>query len=133
MPPTAPGSPPTPAEATGRALVAGAALGVVLAAAGVYAGLKTSIIDGGGIAAALAGLMIFSRARRPYGLLENNITATTAASAGVMGFVAGLAGPIPALGLMGITLPAWSVALLGTAAGLVGITAATLLRRKLVI
>ena len=133
MLPTEPGPPPARAEATGRALVAGAVLGVVLAAAGVYAGLKTSILDGGSIAAALAGFMIFSRARRPYGLLENNITATTAASAGVMGFVVGLAGPIPALALMGVTLPGWSVALLGTAAGLVGITAATLLRRKLVV
>jgi uncharacterized oligopeptide transporter (OPT) family protein len=34
---------------------------------------------------------------------------------------------------MGVTLPAWSVALLGTAAALLGIAAATLLRRKLVV
>ena len=60
---TEPGPPPPRAEATARALVAGAALGVVLAAAGVYAGLKTSILDGGSIAAALAGFMIFSRPR----------------------------------------------------------------------
>jgi uncharacterized oligopeptide transporter (OPT) family protein len=120
-------------EATTRALVAGVALGAVLAAGGVYAGLKTSIIDGGSIAAALLGFVMFSRARRPYSLLENNITQTTAASAGVMGFVVGLAGPIPALGLMGISLPGWSIAVLGTAAGLLGIVAATFLRRKLVI
>src|SRR5688572_1794712 len=134
MVPTDPGSPAPPrAEATARALIAGAALGVVLAAAGVYAGLKTSMVDGGGIAAALIGFIVFARARRVYSVLENNITATVAASAGVMAFVVGIAGPIPALSLMGIALPGWSVALLGTAAGVLGIAAAMLLRRKLVI
>jgi len=136
MSPTEPGPAPVAAphrEATARALITGAALGAVLAAAGVYAGLKTSLVDGGGIAAALVGFMLFSGARHRYGTLENNITATTAASAGVMAFVVGVAGPIPALGLMGITLPGWSVAVLGTAVGVLGVAAGMLLRRKLIV
>jgi uncharacterized oligopeptide transporter (OPT) family protein len=136
MSPTQPGpasdAAPRP-EATVRALIAGAGLGAVLAAAGVYAGLKTSLVDGGGIAAALVGFMFFTRARPRYSTLENNITATTAASAGVMAFVAGVAGPIPALGMMGIHLPGWTIAVLGTAAGVLGIAAGMLLRRKLVV
>ena len=124
-------------EATVRALVVGCGIGLVLAAGNVYTGLKTGFIDGGGITAALLGFLIFSGFRRlgagPYSVLENNITQTTASSAAIMGFVVGLAGPVPALHLLGTHLPGWSVAVWGTGAGLLGIAAAGFLRRKLVV
>jgi uncharacterized oligopeptide transporter (OPT) family protein len=109
----------------------------VLAAGNVYTGLKTGFIDGGGITAALVGFTLLSawkRAGRPaYGALENNITQTTASSAAIMGFVMGLPGPIPALDLLGPHLPRWAIAVWGAAVGMVGIVAAALLRRKLIV
>src|SRR5256885_9220675 len=96
---------PPPRELTPRALLMGCAIGVVLAAANVYTGLKTSFIDGGSITAALLGFTFFATfkrlSRRPYAALENNITQTTAASAAIMGFVLGISGPVPALSMMG--------------------------------
>jgi uncharacterized oligopeptide transporter (OPT) family protein len=125
-------------EATLRALVAGAGIGLLLAAGNVYTGLKTGFIDGGSITAALVAFILFSGTRRagnrPYGMLENNITQTTAASAAIMGMVLGLSGPIPALGLLGrATPPGWALALWGLGASALGIGAAAILRRKLIV
>jgi len=134
---------PTPVETsarpelTARALLVGAAIGAVLAAGNVYTGLKISIIDGGSITAALLGFMFFATftrlARRPYSALENNITQTTAASAAIMGYVAGVGGPVPGMALLGREFPGWALCVWGLAVALVGIVAAALLRRKLVV
>src|SRR5262245_59850980 len=92
-------------EATLRALISGGLIGVVLAAGNVYTGIKISLIDGGGVTAALVGFGIFALWRRskrtPYGALENNITQTVASSAAMMSFVTGVVGPIPALAMIG--------------------------------
>ena len=48
-------------------------------------------------------------------------------------YVTGVAGPIPALHLMGRDYPGWAVILWGIAVGLCGIFAATLLRQKLIL
>jgi OPT family oligopeptide transporter len=124
-------------QLTGRALLAGCGIGVMLAAANVYTGLKISIIDGGSITAALLGFTIFATftrlARRPYTALENNITQTTAASAAIMGYAAGLGGPIPAMELNGTHFPGWALVIWGASLGVIGILAAALLRRKLIV
>jgi uncharacterized oligopeptide transporter (OPT) family protein len=124
-------------ELTARALFMGCAIGAVLAAGNVYTGLKISIIDGGSITAALLGFMFFATftrlGRRPYSALENNITQTTAASAAIMGYVAGVGGPVPAMALLGREFPGWALCVWGVAVALVGIVAAALLRRKLVV
>jgi putative OPT family oligopeptide transporter len=124
-------------EATARALVTGGVLGIVLAAGNVYTGLKINSIDGGSITAALLGFALFATfkrlERKPYSALENNITQTTASSAAIASYVTGVAGPIPALHLLGRDYPGWAVVLWGIAIGLVGIFAATLLRQKLIV
>jgi uncharacterized oligopeptide transporter (OPT) family protein len=88
-------------QLTARALLAGCGIGALLAAANVYTGLKISVIDGGSITAALLGFTLFATftrvGRRPYTAIENNITQTTASSAAIMGFAAGLGGPVPAM------------------------------------
>jgi len=129
---------PTPRlEATTRALFTGSVLGVILAAGNVYTGLKINSIDGGGISAALVGFALFATFKRlervPYTALENNITQTTASSAAIASYVTGVAGPIPALHMLGRDYPAWAVILWGLAVGLCGIFAATLLRQKLIL
>jgi len=129
--------PTAPREATMRALLTGCVIGGALAAGNVYASLKVGIIDGGSITAVLLGFSLFATfkrlGRRPYGVLENNITQTVASSAAVMSFSTGIVGPIPALALMGHTYPGWAVAVWGVAITLVGIFAATLLRRRLIV
>jgi uncharacterized oligopeptide transporter (OPT) family protein len=50
-----------------------------------------------------------------------------------MAFVLGLAGPVPALGLLGVARPWWAIALWGLAAGVLGIATAIVLRRKLIV
>ena len=124
-------------EATTRALLTGSVLGVILAAGNVYTGLKINSIDGGSISAALLGFALFATFKRlervPYTALENNITQTTASSAAIASYVTGVAGPIPALHLLGRDYPGWAVILWGLAVGLCGIFAATLLRQKLIL
>jgi len=138
----APGAPPAtilrPRELTPRAVLAGCGIGALLAAGNVYTGLKTSFIDGGSITAAIAGFAFFATFRRlgrgSYSALENNITQTTAASAAVMGFVLGTAGPLPALALTGRgDLPGWQLCLWGIALGLLGILLGAALREKLIV
>src|SRR5262245_9226421 len=135
--PASPPAAPDRREATVRALVVGGAIGLLLAAGNVYTALKTGFVEGGGITAALLGFMVFtsvkSLARRRYGTLENNITQTTAASAAIMVLVLGLPGPIAALGMTGMTPPAWAIALWGAGACVLGIAAGTALRRKLIL
>lgn len=124
-------------QLTARALLAGCGIGAMLAAANVYTGLKISVIDGGSITAALLGFTLFATftrlARRPYTAIENNITQTTASSAAIMGFAAGLGGPVPAMEMVGRHFPAWAVVVWGASLALIGILAGALLRRKLIV
>ncbi|HEX4405796.1 MAG TPA: OPT/YSL family transporter, partial [Polyangia bacterium] len=124
-------------ELTVRALVFGVVMGGLLAAGNVYTMLKTTFIDGGSITTALVGFAFFTTFRnlssRPFGALENNIAATTASSAAIMGFAIGFPGAIPALELMGHHYPGWALAVWGIALGVVGIVLAGFLRRKLVL
>jgi uncharacterized oligopeptide transporter (OPT) family protein len=128
---------PMRAELTGRALLAGCGIGAILAAANVYTGLKISVIDGGSITAALLGFTIFSTftrlGRRPYTALENNITQTTASSAAIMGFAAGLGGPVPGMEMSGKHFPLGALVVWGASLGVIGIVAAALLRKKLIV
>jgi uncharacterized oligopeptide transporter (OPT) family protein len=129
---------PMPAELTARALLAGCGIGAVLAAANVYTGLKISMIDGGSITAALLGFTLFATFSRlargsAYSALENNITQTTASSAAIMGYAAGLGGPVPGMALAGQSFPAWAIVVWGASLAIIGIAAGALLRRKLIV
>lgn len=124
-----------PREMTLRALAAGGLIGALLAAGNVYTGLKIAYIDGGSITAALLGFAVFSiwRTRSPYTPLENNITQTTAGAAAVMGAVAGLAGPMPALELFGESVSALALLMWGLAVGTLGVLLGAGLRHRLIV
>ncbi|HXJ20460.1 MAG TPA: OPT family oligopeptide transporter [Polyangia bacterium] len=127
-----------PAELTARALLVGCGIGAVLAAANVYTGLKISVIDGGSITATLLGFTLFATfsrlsRRSAYSAVENNITQTTASSAAIMGFAAGLGGPVPGMALAGQSFPAWAITIWGASLAVIGILAGALLRRKLIV
>ena len=132
---------PVPAperELTPRAIAAGCAVGVVLAAGNVYTGLKIGFIDSGALTATLVTFTMFAAFRRvgprSFTALENNVAQTVAASAAVMGLVHGLSGPMPALALMGAAAPpalalwAWGLGL-----GLLGVLAGLWARRRLIV
>ncbi|TPV94462.1 MAG: peptide transporter [Myxococcales bacterium FL481] len=125
---------PLPEHATARALATGAAIGVFLAAGNVYTGLKIAFMDGGAIVAAVLGYSLFAllRPRRGYTRHENNVTQATAAAAGVMGAVAGLVGPIPAMELLGIAVMPGVIVVWGLALGGLGIAVAVLLAGRLI-
>jgi uncharacterized oligopeptide transporter (OPT) family protein len=128
---TAAGPRPT-AELTARALLAGAGIGVVLAIANLYMGLKTGLWDSGSITAAILGFAVLSwRSRGAHSPLEDVVVATTASSVGAMPAVAGLLGAVPALALLGeapggLLLVGWGIAI-----GVLGLAVAVALRRRL--
>jgi putative OPT family oligopeptide transporter len=122
-------------ELTARALVVGALIGVALAAGNVYSGLKIAYLDSGNITAAILGFALLESLRffvQHSSVLEANVIATCASSAGAMAGVVGVCGPIAALSLMGHDYPAWALLLWGLALGCLGILIALPLRRQLV-
>ena len=112
-----------------RTLGVGAVLGVLFAGAGMYAGHKTGIVDGGNIPAAIVafGLLTAVLRRRPTAS-EGNIVQTVSSSAAMMAITGGLLGPVAALAMSGerpslVLVIAW-----GIAVGVVGTLAAVPLR-----
>ncbi|HEY6909415.1 MAG TPA: OPT/YSL family transporter [Myxococcales bacterium] len=115
-------------ELTPRALSSGLLVGALLCVANLYMGLKTGFWDSGHITASvLAFALVSGRSTR----LENNAAQTAATAAGAVPAAAGLLGAVPALNLLGRTVPAWGIALWGLALAALGIAFAAALRRRL--
>ena len=113
----------------------GCVLGALLAAANTYTALALGFLDGGYIVASVVSFAYFAPLRglgKAYSVLENNLTQTIASSAAGMSIVAGLAGPIPALALLGHQYPAWALMLWGFGLSCVGVAVAVLRTRLLV-
>ncbi|NVJ02371.1 OPT/YSL family transporter [Myxococcus sp. AM009] len=127
---------PAALELTARALGMGLLIGGLLAVTNVYMGLKTGWWESGSVTAAVLGFSALASVSRrrgvPYTPLENNLTQTAAASVGAMPAAAGLLGALPALTLLGTSVPVWGVAVWSVALGVLGVLAAHLLRRRLV-
>ncbi|MFP2911052.1 OPT/YSL family transporter, partial [Pyxidicoccus sp. 3LFB2] len=117
----APELPVAPRELTVRALAAGLLIGGLLAVTNVYMGLKTGWWESGAVTSAVLGFSTLATVSRrrgsPYTPLENNITQTAASSVGAMPAAAGLLGALPALTLLGISVPGWGVAAWSVALG----------------
>ena len=96
-------------ELTPRALLTGIILGAILTPCNVYAGLKIGWSFNMSITALLLGFLLWrlilrSGSRKPWEILESNISQTTASSAASI-ISGGLVAPIPALALVsGVTL-----------------------------
>ncbi|HZI08770.1 MAG TPA: OPT family oligopeptide transporter [Myxococcus sp.] len=126
-----------PLELTARALGTGLLIGGMLAVTNVYMGLKTGWWESGSVTAAVLGFSALAAVSRrrgaPYTPLENNVTQTAASAVGAMPAAAGLLGALPALTLLGVSVPGWGVAAWSVALGALGVLAAYLLRRRLVV
>jgi putative OPT family oligopeptide transporter len=120
-------------ELTVRALLVGAGTGLVLLVTNLYVGLKTGWWDGGSVTAAIVGFAILGRARTPYSPLENNVSQATASSVAAMPATAGLLGSLPALQLVGQRVPTLPLIAWAIAVGVVGVLAATVLARRLIV
>ncbi|EAU65968.1 OPT/YSL family transporter [Stigmatella aurantiaca] len=122
-------------EFTARSLVGGCAIGALLAITNVYMGLKTGWWESGSIIAAVLGFSGLTALGRRWGggpsMLETNLTQTTASAVGAMPAVAGLLGSIPALTMMGLSVPAWGIVVWSATLGVLGVLAAYLLRSRL--
>jgi len=117
-----------------RSLLIGAFIGVFASAANVYTGLKVAFVDPGAMAAAILAFAFMRRnAERNEGVADLvNIAQTTSASAAVMVVVTGLAGPVPALDMIGDLPPSWVWAAWGCGLGGLGIWIAVALRGALI-
>ncbi len=124
-------------ELTVRAVVGGCLIGALLAVTNVYMGLKAGWWESGSIAAAVLGFSGLSalgrRGGAPSTPLENNLTQTLACAVGAMPAAAGLLGSLPALAMLGVEVSAWGVVAWGVALGALGVLAAYLLRRRLMV
>ncbi|MDY7232777.1 OPT family oligopeptide transporter [Hyalangium rubrum] len=124
-------------EFTLRAMVGGCIIGSLLAVTNVYMGLKTGWWESGSIVAAVLGFSGLSALGRRGGAastpLEVNLTQTAACAVGAMPAAIGLLGSLPALQMMDISVPSWGVIAFGTALGVLGVLAAYLLRRRLIV
>jgi len=128
---------PAPGELqlTARAIVVGILLGGVVAAMNIYFGLKTGWGIGGSLIAAILGYSVFAaiKPKRPYTVLEANITQTAGSAAGSMTSAAGLLSAVPALGMLGYELSPVELTLWALSVAYLGVFYAVPLRRQMVL
>lgn len=119
-------------EITGKALVLGVVLSVILASANAYLGLFAGMTVSASIPAAVISMAVL-RLFREHNILENNIV-QTAASAGES-LAAGVIFTFPALVIMGVwtEFRYWEVTVIAGIGGLLGVLFTVPLRRALIV
>lgn len=125
-------------ELTARAVLVGAAIGVVMCLSNLYIVLKTGWSIGVTVTACVVAWSLFSSLRavgltkRPFGLLENNMTGTVASAAGYMTGGGNMAA-LPALVMLtGVRPDAGLMVFWFAAIGLLGVFAAIPIKRQLI-
>src|SRR3984957_14878391 len=123
-------------ELTPGALVLGMALGVIFAASSVYLALKIGLTVSASIPIAVLSITIFRYAARAFGqrpatILQNNMVQTTG-SAGES-IASGTVFTLPALLLLGYSLPWTRVAAVAVVGGILGVLLMIPLRRSLIV
>ena len=117
-------------ESTIGAIVLGSILGIVFAAASVYAGLKIGLTTSASIPIGVLAITIL-RAFGKTTILKNNIVQTTG-SAGES-LAAGVAFTLPSLLLMGFELDVWRTMLIALLGGILGTLMMIPLRQSLIV
>ena len=123
-------------ELTPGAIILGVALGLVFAASSVYLALKIGLTVSASIPIAVLSITIFRYISKAFGaapatILQNNIVQTTG-SAGES-IAAGTVFTLPALLLLGYSLPWTTVAAIALVGGLLGILLMIPLRKSLIV
>lgn len=117
-------------EFTPRAVILGAAFGVIFGASTVYLGLKTGLTVSASIPIAVLSITLLRMLGRST-ILENNIVQTTG-SAGES-IAAGIVFTIPALLILGLDLDVLRTSLIALTGGLLGVLLMIPLRRSLIV
>jgi len=120
-----------PAGAQVAAILAGCAVGSLLLVGNLFLSLKAGLWEGGLVAASLLAYGLLTAARRSPSAQDTNLAQSAATAMAAAPAAAGLVGPIPALALLGATVPAWGVAAWGAALGVLGVLLAHLVRERL--
>ena len=123
-------------EFTARAVITGAILGIVFGASSLYLVLKVGLTVSASIPIAVLSITIFRSINKALGntesqILRNNLVQTVG-SAGES-IAAGVVFTLPALLLLGYTLPWTTVAAIALVGGLLGILLMIPLRRSLIV
>lgn len=128
---------PKPGELqlTPRAVIVGCLIGGLVTAMNLYLGLSIGWTEGGSLMAAILGIGLFSvlRPRKKYSILEANITQTAGSGAGTMASAGGLVSAIPAMTMLDLELPVWSLFLWCLSIAYLGVMFAVPLRRQYVV
>lgn len=119
-------------EITGKALLLGVSLSVLLAGANAYLGLFAGMTVSASIPAAVISMSVL-RLFRQSNILENNIV-QTAASAGES-LAAGVIFTLPAMVILGAwtEFPYWQITLISGLGGVIGVMFTIPLRRALIV
>ncbi len=125
---------PAPGEAqlTWRAVIVGSLTGSIVACTNIYVGLQIGWSFGASIIAAVLSYSIFATFNRHLSVLETNIAQAAGSTAGHMASAAGLLSAIPAMMMLGQTVPPLTVMLWAMVVSLLGIFFAVPLRRQFV-
>jgi uncharacterized oligopeptide transporter (OPT) family protein len=120
------------AQLTPRALIAGCAVGSIVACTNIYIGLKIGWTFGASIVSAVLAFALFAVLGKRLSVLETNITQTAGSAAGSMASAAGLVAAIPAMNLLGYHFSWHALMLWSLAVAYLGVFYAVPLRRQLV-
>lgn len=125
-----------PAELTAGVIILGVILGLMFAASSVYLALKVSLTVSASIPVAVLSITIFRYiskilGRPPATILQNNLVQTTG-SAGES-IAAGISFTLPALLLLGYTVPWSTVTAVGIVGGILGVVFMIPLRRSVIV
>lgn len=122
-------------EYSSRAIIVGCLIGGIVCCMNTYVGLRIGWSFGASIISSILAYSIFQLIdpKKPYSLLENNITQTTGSSASSMASAAGLLAPIPALQLMDVELPTWMLFVWAISVAFLGVMFAVPLRHQYIV
>ena len=130
---TAPDTKTNLAELSGRAVLIGMAIGLVMTAANTYLGLYAGMTVSASIPAAIVSMGVLRGILKRGTILENNVVQTMASSGESV--AAGIIFTVPALVIAGVwqEFDFWKVTLIGLLGGTLGVLFMIPLRRTLIV
>lgn len=117
---------------TFRAILTGCLIGAMVTAMNIYIGLKIGWSFGGSLIAAIIGYGFFTaiKPKKPFTVMEVNITQTAGSGAGTMASASGFLAAIPAIQLSGYELSGWQLMTWCIGVAFLGVMFAVPLRRQ---
>jgi putative OPT family oligopeptide transporter len=115
---------------TFKVLITGSIIAVLLIASNIYMGLKTGMIQGGSIIAAIVAFALIKGFKGSFSILENNLAQTMASAAATLGI---MVSAVPALILLGFEFSALDLFIWILTINILGVLFAIPLRKQYVV